>query len=141
LTYEEDWIPGPSEYIVSKTGDENFGELSALTAKITPDGDIVWVKPEIMDRCYVRNPKGGIFMGSMFMGTMDADPGPGVTQLSAIGEDEYIAQFDSNGEFVNAWAMGVSGQQMGSPVIAADINGCAYVATGVDSPALIKICP
>ncbi|MFZ1689383.1 MAG: T9SS type A sorting domain-containing protein [Flavobacteriales bacterium] len=73
---------------------------------------------------------GHVYTTGGFNGTMDVDPGPGVTNLtSAGGTDIYVTKFDTSGTLIWARAMGGTGTD-GSLALAVDASGNVYTTGG-----------
>jgi hypothetical protein len=72
---------------------------------------------------------GNFYHTGHFMGTVDFDPGAGVTNLTSAGSlDVYVQKMDANGNLLWAKRMGgTQGDQGGS--IAVDASGNVYVAS------------
>jgi len=69
---------------------------------------------------------GNVYTLGSFGGTVDFDPGPGVFNLSAVGDDDiFVQKLDAKGHFVWARAMGGSGWASGRG-IAVDNTGNVY---------------
>ncbi len=73
---------------------------------------------------------GHFYTAGSFTGTMDVDPGPGVTNLvSAGGNDIYVTKFDTNGTLIWARAMG-GAYNDGALAVAVDASGNVYTTGG-----------
>ena len=71
---------------------------------------------------------GNVYTAGLFSGTIDADPGPGMFNVtSAGGQDILVSKLDSAGHFVWAAAMGGPGSDQGRS-IALDGQGNLYTA-------------
>ncbi len=69
--------------------------------------------------------KGNVYITGSFMGTVDFDPGPGVTNVTAGSTDAYISKFNAAGELI--WVKtfhGLSGNAIMD--IAVDATGNIY---------------
>ncbi|MBP8823921.1 MAG: T9SS type A sorting domain-containing protein [Flavobacteriales bacterium] len=78
----------------------------------------------------VLDATGHIYTTGNFAGTMDADPGPGVTDLVSEGSsDIYVSKFDTSGNLVWARAMG-GAYGDGANAIAVDASGNVYTTGG-----------
>jgi len=128
------------------------GSIDVFIAKYDTNGALIWVvslggngtdTPNGLD----FDSNGNITItGQYFSPTMDADPGPGVFNLTnAGGSDTFIVHVDGNGNFLWAKTIGGSGTDFGSKVandhennvlIASEfqstvsVNGTNYTAKG-----------
>lgn len=116
------------------TGVFNLQSLNAediFLAKYRPDGSLVWAK-SIGDFRYqagysiTLDSTGNIYMTGIFFGSLDFDPGPGVSTLSSAGnEDVFICKFNNNGDFI--WARKIGGPSNDfSNAVVVDRNGNIY---------------
>lgn len=100
--------------------------------KFDANGTFVWVK--VLEGTHQNNPyditiapNGDLLSTGYYQGTVDLDPGSGVTSFGGIGINGYIVNLDSSGEF--NWAFNFNGS--GSVYIKSatyDSNGSLYVA-------------
>lgn len=69
-----------------------------------------------------------VYVTGYFIGTMDFDPGPGVTSLTSVSsQDIFLAKYDASGNFLWAQSMGsTNGSNYGNGVIT-DSSGDVYV--------------
>jgi hypothetical protein len=56
---------------------------------------------------------GNLYIAGAFSGTVDFDPGPGTTNLTATGDDGFIAKFDHQGHLI--WAKQIAGNGYAIP--------------------------
>jgi len=103
-----DFDPGPAVFNLQSVNAEDI-----FLAKYRPDGSLVWAK-SIGDFRYqagytiTLDSLGNIYIAGIFFGSLDFDPGPGVTTLSSAGnEDVFIAKFSNDGDMV--WAKKIGG--------------------------------
>ncbi|MEZ4687707.1 MAG: T9SS type A sorting domain-containing protein [Bacteroidia bacterium] len=95
----------PAEYV------KGGGYKDIFLAKFDKDGNKIWAHgfgdtgrdyPWGME----LDPNGGVFMGGIFYGTVDFDPGAGTTSFTSnpagFWVDGYLAKYDDNGEL--QWA-------------------------------------
>ncbi len=80
--------------------------------KLDPDGQLIWVAqiggPQAdISRDLTIDALGNVYTTGYFRMTVDFDPGPGVFELSAVGEpDIFIQKLDASGNFIWAVSMG-----------------------------------
>jgi hypothetical protein len=104
-----DFDPGPGETILTAVGNEdNF------VSKLDGSGNLIWVRqfgglsPDI-SRSMAVDGSGNVYTTGVFGETVDFDPGPGETNLTAVGiRDIFVSKLDGSGNLV--WA-----RQMGGP--------------------------
>lgn len=101
-----DFDPGPLQTILTSPG---IHEFDIFIIKFTSAGEFVWVKQmggtdDDKGRSIQVDPSGNIYTVGEFQGTVDFDPGPGVTNMvsTASSEDIFIQKLNSDGQFV--WA-------------------------------------
>jgi len=122
-----DFDPGTGVFDLRSVNAEDI-----FLAKYRPDGSLVWAK-SIGDFRYqagyalTLDSAGNIYMTGIFFGSLDFDPGPGVTTLGSAGnEDIFISKFDNNGNFV--WARKIGGPSNDfSNAIVLDRSGNIYL--------------
>ena len=84
---------------------------------------------------------GNVFITGVFFGTVDFDPGPGITSItpSPYGSNAYIAKYDINGIFL--WAKNIAiNTSYGNNSITIDNNSDIYI-TGYFSGAAVDFDP
>lgn len=103
-----DFDPGPGVFNLTSLNAEDI-----FLTKYDTDGKLVWAKT-IGDFRYqagyaiTLDSAKNIYITGIFFGSLDFDPGPGVTTLTSAGnEDIFISKFDNNGNFV--WAKRIGG--------------------------------
>lgn len=95
-----DFDPGPNTHLESSNGDTDI-----FIQKITPNGGLLWVKTigstgEDIGRYIEVDAMGNIILSGRFQGTVDFDPGPGVSNASAPGtKNIYVLKLDGQGNF------------------------------------------
>jgi len=102
-----------------ETVDFNSAKISAVgqrdvyVQKMEASGNFIWAKSfggksyEDGSSIAIDN-KGNIFTTGSFRESVDFDPGPGVANLTAVGDvDAFIQKLDSNGNFI--WAKSFGG--------------------------------
>jgi hypothetical protein len=73
------------------------------------------------------DPSGNVFVAGFFSGTTDADPGAGVSNLTAVGKnDVFIVKLDAGGGFLWARQIGGPEEDRGN-AIAVDNEGNVYI--------------
>ena len=123
-----DFDPGPG--INNKT---SAGSSDAFVLKLTTDGEFDWFVQfggSSWEWLYTiaLDPNDNIFASGMFAGTVDFDPGPGVTNLTSVMglEDSYVLKLDPDGNF--EWAIGIGGPAIDeSWTVAADDFGNVFL--------------
>jgi len=68
---------------------------------------------------------GNVHTVGTFSGTVDFDSGPGVSNLTASGDDIFVSKLDGSGNFIWARRIGGGGVDQGFSVIS-DANGDIY---------------
>lgn len=101
-----DFDPGPGIYKLTHSG---IG-FSYFVLKLDRNANFAWVKvvPQSSIRSISPDTNGNIIISGMYGGTLDFDLGPGVYNLSSVGNaDVFVLKLDPNGDFV--WARSVGG--------------------------------
>jgi hypothetical protein len=114
--------------------DPNFGEIKAwniVTIKVGLGHGWArtWGEPDRDDANSVATDnQGHVYVAGSFSGTLDFDPGPGISEFKSNGHlDPFISKFDNDGNFV--WARtwgGITDDRAKS--VAVDMQGNVYVA-------------
>lgn len=86
-------------------------------------------------RCVDTDEDGNVYIGGDFIGTVDFDPGPGVTTRVAAGfSDSYIAKYDRDGNFqwVRRWG-GTSPDTVNDICVSqnGELYACGFFASSV----------
>ncbi|MCZ4319025.1 T9SS type A sorting domain-containing protein [Aequorivita viscosa] len=104
-----DFDPGPAVFNLTT------GRTGAFVSKIDPLGNLVWAKAltgtySTQGNTLVLGETGSVYISGSFKGTTDFDPGSGVYNLTAIGENNnaFVCKLDALGNFV--WAKQIGGQ-------------------------------
>lgn len=98
-------VGGTSNMIISN------GSYDAFITKLSPNGNLLWTKTfggTSAEEAFAITVKanGNIVVGGYFMSSTDFDPGAGNFTLTPQGiEDAFINELDSNGNFVQAFAI------------------------------------
>ncbi|MBO9633248.1 MAG: SBBP repeat-containing protein [Chitinophagaceae bacterium] len=123
-----DFDPGANTYNLLSAGNTD-----AFLSKIDKNGNFVYAMRLGSSLADVANAvavdgTGNTYMGGMFNGTVDFDPGAGVTELTSAGSgDIYLAKFDVNGNFLGARSYGGTGNDIGQK-LKLDSKGNVYLA-------------
>jgi uncharacterized protein (DUF2249 family) len=104
-----DFDPGPGIYNLTSASNDIY------ILKLNASGDFVWAKQIDINTTQTRSHSiatdaaGNIFITGHLLGTVDFDPGPGVSNLTAttIFGAAYIMKLDAAGNF--AWARVING--------------------------------
>ena len=106
-----DFDPGPGTFNLTTAGDRDI-----FISKLNTSGNFVWAKQmggALSDEGYsvVIDGAGNLYIGGLFNGTADFDPGTGTFNLTAAGgvsgyDDMFISKLDAVGNFVWAIQMG-----------------------------------
>jgi gliding motility-associated-like protein len=103
-----DFNPGPTVFNLTSAGNED-----AYIVKLNPDGNFLWAKrvgSTLFDRgnAISVDTNGDVYIGGYFRLTVDFDPNAGVSELTAVGEeDAFILKLSNNGNFI--WVKQISG--------------------------------
>ena len=109
------------------------GGAEVFVSKLDSSGNFVWAKGLggiSTDEGYSIgvDSSGNVYTTGYFNGTVDFDPGAGVTNLtSAGGNDSFVLKLDSLGNFVWAKGLGGTAADVGR-TIAVDSSGHVYTA-------------
>jgi hypothetical protein len=104
-----DFDPGPGVVNLN-----HAGAADIFISKLNADGEYVWARSfgsGSNDEGYgvAVDSANRVYLTGYFHDVVDFDPGPGVANLSSVGnEDIFVAQLDDNGQFI--WA-----EQAGGP--------------------------
>lgn len=114
-----DFDPGAGTAIVTPSGGSNI-----FIVKLDASGDFVWVKnfggTDDAEFPYVSvDPIGNICLTGRFKGTVDFDPGAGISNLTANGTnfDLFVLKLDASGNFVWAESFGNTGLDIGNSIV------------------------
>lgn len=114
-----DFDPGPGSYSLTSSGAQDI-----FISKVDASGNFVWAKclgGAINDygTSIKLDGSGNVIITGVFTGTVDFDPGAGVTNLISNGQtDAFILKLDANGNFVWAKSLGGSSYDEGLSVTA-----------------------
>lgn len=124
-----DFDPGPGMMMQYSPG-----TWSMFLLKLDAQGNLVWVRvvAGTPPSTYAKgstlglDAAGNIYTTGNFKGTVDFDPGAGVSNLTSTGpRDIYVMKFDPQGNFV--WAGGVLGGYCESPEIGVSTQGNVHL--------------
>ncbi len=122
-----DFDPGAGTQNLTSNGNHDIFVL-----KLDGNGDYVWAKgiggiAEDYSFAITVNGVGNVFLTGTFAGTVDFDPGPGTSTLTAYNSsfDAYVCRLDATGAFLWAGQLGGSGYDSGQS-IAVDSQGNVY---------------
>jgi hypothetical protein len=131
-----DFDPGPSAHNMS-----SHGGLGIYLSKFNSVGELVWAisfgSPGYKAGASVKTDSHGhVYLTGLFTGSIDMDPGPGITQLTSVGShDIFVAKFTDQGSLVWALAIGGPDHEGGSSMAIDDTaNGAVYVAGSFSGP-------
>ena len=126
-----DFDPGPGSAVLSSpNGDVYF-------AKYSSSGSYVWAK-QIWSNTFLylenmaTSPTGESYYTGSYNGTIDFDPGPGISNMtSSVNDDVFLLKLDANGNYV--WSISFGGTnstltQNRGLVIDVDANGNVILA-------------
>lgn len=107
------------------------GFFDVFVQKTDASGNLVWAKNFGSSQfdygtTVTSDAQGNVYVSGLFEETADFDPGPGVTELTSLGQDIFIVKFDVNGNFVWARRVGGTGYDE-SQGIGVDAQGNVYV--------------
>ena len=139
-----DFDPGPGSFYLSPIGDDYgsfFGHGNGFIQKLDPNGNLLWAIPlfeydfpngdllPTFQTLLEVAPNGDIFVVSRVFSEMDLDPGPGTIYANTFGPGYQwaIQKFDSDGNFVDAWATGLNDDNGTISAIAGDLQGNLYM--------------
>lgn len=99
----------------------SFGIFDCFFVKYSPEGSLIWAKQiggtssdYTMDMHIDKND--AIHLVGKFGGTVDFDPGAGISNLTATGSDAFFAKYDTDGGLVWAKNFGGAGYTQGNKI-------------------------
>ncbi len=122
-----DFDPGPG--VVNATP----ADATTYVAKYSSDGSLLWVRgfagTDSLDLVgMAADSSGNVLIAGSFSGTVDFDPGAGVSALTAVGgTDIFLAKLDASGNFVWANQFGTANTDDTAADLAVDPSGRAYL--------------
>lgn len=121
-----DFDPGPGVYNLISSGEDD-----GFILKLNSSGNFIWaisfgsVEWDASNSITIDS-TGNIYTIGSFYQTVDFDPGPGVFNLTSLGDgDMYICKLDSSGDFIWARTQGGINYEFGSS-ITLDNSGSIY---------------
>lgn len=122
-----DFNPGPGVFNLY-----SFGGTDIFISKLNKNGEFVWAK-QIGGTGFEEGSAiavdafGNVYVTGFFNGVTDADPGPGVFNLTALGdEDIFVSKLDVAGNLLWAKQMGGLDFEEGNSM-AVDAGGNVYI--------------
>lgn len=104
----------------------SFGNSDIYVVKLNAAGDLVWAKQmggtdNEQGLSVAVDAGGNVYTTGYFNGTVDFDPGSGVTNLTSVGgADIFISKLDSSGTFVWAKQIGGGGWDQATSIVLDD---------------------
>jgi len=121
-----DFNPGASVYNLTSNGYQDI-----FIQKLDANGDFLWAKQmggasHDQGHSITVDALGNIYTTGVFFGTVDFDPGAGVSNLTSNGyQDIFIQKLDANGNFLWVRQMGGAEYDIGNS-ITIDASGKVY---------------
>ena len=111
----------------------SIGNTDIFIAKYTPEGNLIWgfsygssnadQFPKV-----VLDHNGDLIIASYFNGTIDFDPSPNTdNHVSNVGFDAYLAEYDSDGNYLGALTFGNSATNCYLNNVAVDAQDNIYI--------------
>ncbi len=113
----------------------SFGSWDVFILKLDASGNFVWAKQfgsTLADngRTVTTDIAGNVYTIGTFTGTVDFDPGVGVSNLVAVGaQDVFVSKLDAAGNFVWAKSFGGTGNDLGVSIVI-DGTGNVFISGG-----------
>lgn len=120
-----DFDPGAATVNLSSAG---FADI--FICKLNDSGNFVWAKNmggggDDMGFSLAVDGSGNTYTTGYFQGTIDFDPGPGITNLSSVGiADIFITKFDATGNFIWVKNIGTANSDFGLSIA---LDGSGYI--------------
>jgi Beta-propeller repeat len=124
--------PGPGVYKLISNGG-----IDIYLQKQDKSGHLLWATSfgditDDYDNAVTTDASGSVYVTGSFTGTIDADPGPAVFNLTSQGTDIFIIKLDTDGNFL--WGINVGGPDSDIPyAITTDAAGHVYVTGSFQS--------
>ncbi len=123
-----DLNPGSGTFPLTSTGNND-----CFLVKLDPNGSFLWAKGfggTGLDRIngITTDVTGNIYVTGYYAGTVDFDPGPGITSLSAVaGSDFFVSKFSPSGNYI--WTKTIGGANTDyAYAITSDVFSNLYIA-------------
>ena len=135
-----DFDPGPGTHYLSSV---ISSAQDIFVVKLNAGGDLIWAKKignPYLNRAIdvTTDNSGNIHVTGYFRGTLDFDPGAGISTLTSAGgtsdNDIYVLKLDPNGNYIWAGRMGGSDSDVGQSIVV-DSSGNMYVTGHFDASA------
>ncbi|MBF0270121.1 MAG: DUF4347 domain-containing protein [Alphaproteobacteria bacterium] len=130
-----DFDPGAgTSNLISSAGGYN----DIFVQKLDSSGNLIWAKcmgntGEDRSQGIAVDGSGNVYTTGYFSGTVDFDPGAGVTNLNAGNGREFVQKLDTDGNLV--WAKNMGGASGAGNDIAVDGAGNVYTTGGFEGTA------
>lgn len=128
FTGSADFNPGPGTSLLTSAG-----LTDVFVSKLSPSGSLSWARGiggTGSDHVFAiaLDSTGNVHLAGSFSGTVDFDPGPGITtRTTAGGADAFVCKWDPNGNFGWVAAPGGTGDD-GALGVAVDARGQVYAS-------------
>jgi hypothetical protein len=105
----------------------------AYVNKTDPNGNLIWAKAltgvgDAFGRAIAVDDTGNVYVTGSFTGTIDFDPGTGVSNRTSSGAEDYFRlTLNPAGNFISATSGGGAGAELGT-AIATDHSGNLYIS-------------
>lgn len=127
-----DFNPDAGTYILNANGGYDI-----FISKMNSSGQFVWAK-SVGSTGYDRGldilvdpTNASVYVTGAFEGTVDADPGPGIFNLTSAGQnDTYFSKFNTSGNFIWAKPIGASSYDEGRKLAVNPATGGDVYITG-----------
>jgi len=127
-----DFDPNTGVYNLTASGTNGYYDV--FIQKLDANGNFLWAKSMgstgfDMGTSITLDNLGNVYSTGGFQGTVDFDPGPGSSYLTALtvsNQDIYIQKLDSSGNFIWAKSMGGIGNNGTGESIVVDNSGNIY---------------
>ena len=132
-----DFDPGAGTTTLTAVGNEDF-----FIQKLDANGDFLWARSvgggaSEYANTVVLDASGNIYISGSFSGTVDFDPGAGVSNLTAqVSYDAFVLKLNANGNFL--WVRGfegITGYSEATSIkldAAGNVYTCGYFENSVD---------
>jgi hypothetical protein len=115
------------------TGDSIISSLGGddmFVAKYGQNGNFIWAfrlgsTGTDQGQSIAIDANGDIVVTGLFSGTVDFDPGAGVSNLTSLGSDAFMAKYNVSGSLI--WAKGLSGGSSGNSIA---VDGMGNIVLG-----------